>query len=263
MAQRSSTRSGGTVLKVVLIVLAVLLVLAVAAEVVLRMFVAGQIRSGYQEENPEVNAQEDVDISFGAVPLLFGIASGKINEFSLRTPSTLQIDGDNVSGAPAADVNLDGVTLDDSMTADSMVVTSEIPQDYLLATIRKQIAENVPADAGPLAEHLTVTNLTANPEAGALDVEFVHGAAVLTLTPIQQDGQLTFAASGGEILGFALPASVTEQITQTLQDGVAGELDTNGMRIENLEVIDGGVRTTLTGQNIPLRQLNEATQPAA
>lgn len=263
MTQRSSTRSGGTVLKVVAIVLVVLLVLVVVAEILFRMFVAGEVRSGYQEEHPQVNAKEDVDVSFGAVPLLFGVVGGKINEFSLRTPSTLQIDGDNVSGEPAADITLDGVVLNNDMTADNMAVTSEIPEDYLLATIRNQIAENIPADAGPLAQYLTVTDLTSNPDAGAIDVEFVHGAAVLTLTPVQQDGQLTFTASGGEILGFDLPASVTDQITQTLQDGVSGQLDTNGMRIENFEVIDGGVRTTLTGQNIPLRQLNEATQPAA
>lgn len=263
MTQRSSTRSGGKAIKIVAIVLVVLLILAVVAEIVLRMVVAGQVRDGYQEENPQVNAKEDVDVSFGAVPLLFGIAGGKINEFSLRTPSTLQIEGDNVSGVPAADVDLDGVTLDDSMTADSMVVTSEIPEDYLLATIRRQIAENIPADAGPLAQYLTVTDLTANPTAGAIDVEFVNGAAVLTLTPVQKDGQLTFTASGGEILGFDLPASVTDQITQTLQDGIAGQMETSGMHIDNVEVIDGGVRTTLTGENIPLRELNEATQPAA
>lgn len=259
MAQRSST--GSTVVKVVAIVLIALIALAVVAEILLRMFIAGEVRSGFQEENPEVNAQEEVDVSFGAMPLLLGIAGGKINEFSLRTPSTLQIDGDNVSGAPAADVTLNGVQLGDAMTADTLTVVSEIPDDFLLATIRNEIAQNMPEEVGGLADHLTVTDLTSNPSTNGIDVEFIHGAAVLTLTPVQQDGELNFTASGGQLLGFELPAAVTDQITQALQDGVSGQMESNGMQIENFEIIDQGIRATMTGENVPLRELSQATQP--
>lgn len=257
MAKRSSP------LKIAATVVAVLVVVLIVAEIVLRMFVAGQVRAGFQEENPQVEAKKEVDISFGAVPLLAGLAAGKINQFSLTTPSTLRIDGDNVSGAPAADVTLHGVGLDDSMTADTVHVISEVPDDFLLATVRNQIAENMPAEAGALAGHLNVTDLTSSAEAGVIDVEFVHGAAVLTLTPVQQNGQLSFSATGGTILGFDLPTSVTEQITRSLQEGLSGRAETGGMQIEELEVIDGGIRTTLIGHQIPLKELSQATRPAA
>lgn len=255
-------RSGSRALKIVAIVIAVIVILAVIAEIGLRIYVANEVRTGFEEENPGVNAQEEVDVSYGATPLLFAAVSGKVDEFSLRTPSTLEINGDDVTGAPAADVTLDGVALNDSLTADHATITADIPDDLMLAAVRQQIAENVPPEFSGLAGQLTVTDLTTDPARGVIAVDFAGGAATLDLTPQQQTGRLNFSASGGQILGFSLPTEVTDQITTALQDAIAGQSSGQGLHIDNLELIDGGIKATLSAANIPLRELSQATQPA-
>lgn len=256
-----------TVVKVLAIVLLVLAVIIVVAEIALRMFISSQVRSGFEQQAQEegVAAEEgaEAEISFGAVPLLFGLASGSINQVTIDTPSTLQIDGDDISGQPSSTVTLNGLGLDEAMTTDQVTATSEVPEDFLLATMRQQIAENYPEGAGPLAEHLTITDLTANGQDNTLDAEFVHGAAVLTLTPVEREGQLAFEASNTQLFGFDLPEEVTAQISDALSQGLTEQATSGGMEIQGFEVLDGAVRLTITGENVPLREVSESTTPSA
>lgn len=266
MAQRSSTTSTtSTVAKVLAIILVVLLVLIVVAEILLRVFLANQVRDGFAQQAQEegVSVEEEVAVSFGPVPVLFGLASGAISEVSIATPSTLQVEGDAVSGQPATDVTLNGLHLDEAMTTDQFTATTELPEDYLLAVIRGQIAENYPEGAGMLADFLTVTDLTANGDTSTLDVEFVQGAAVLSLTPVQQNGQLTFEAANTQLFGFDLPAEVTEQISRALSEELTNQATARGMGISQFEVLDGAVRATVTGENVPLRGVASTATPSS
>lgn len=263
MPKRSSTTS--TVAKVLAIVLVVLLILIVVAEIALRVFMASQIRSGFEQQAEEdgVAVEEEADVSFGATPLLFGIASGSISQVAIGSPSTLQIEGDSIAGQPATEITLNGLQLDEAMTTDQLTATTEVPEDFLLATIRTQIAENYPSEAGALAEHLTVTDLNANAEANALDVEFVHGAAVLSLSPVESDGELAFEASNTQLFGFDLPPEITSQISDALSQGLVDQATTDGMEIQGFVILDGAVRITITGQDVPLRDISQTTTPPA
>ena len=263
MAKKTSATS--SVIKVLVIVLLALLVIGIVAEILLRVFISSQVRSGFEQQAQEegVEAAEEPEVSFGAVPLLFGLAGGSINQVTIDTPSTLQINGDDISGQPSSSVTLNGLGLDESMTADKLTATTEVPEDFLLATMRQEITQNYPEGAGPLAEHLTITDLTANEAENSLDAEFVHGAAVLTLTPVERDGQLAFEASNTRLFGFELPQEVTEQISDALSQGLTEQATTGGMEIQGFEILDGAVRITITGENVPLREVSESTNPSA
>lgn len=260
MSQRSSAAS--TVFRVLAIIALVLLVLIIVAEIGLRMFIASQVRAGFQEQ-ASTEVTEEPEVSFGTSPLVFGLLGGQLNEISVNTPSTLVIDGDNVEGQPAADIQLEGMELTGDMVSDQVTTTTELPDDFLLATMRTQIAENRPADAGPFAEYLTVTDITSNAAASTVDVEFVEGLAALTLTPEERDGELVFTASNARVIGIDLPEQATNEITRALQAGMAeGSLAGEDMRFENVEVLDGALRMTLVGENVSLKEMANESQPA-
>lgn len=260
MSSRSSAAS--TVFRVLAIIALVLLVLVIVAEIGLRMFIASQVRSGFaQQTSAAVDAEPEV--SFGTSPLVFGLLGGKINELEITTPSTLQIDGDNVDGMPASNIRLEGMEVTGAMVSDRVRTTAELPDDFLLATVRTQIAENQPVDAGPFAEYLTVTDITSDAATDSVDVEFVEGLAALTLTPEERDGQLSFTATNARLIGMDLPEQVTEEITRALQAGMAeGAHAGADMRFEDVEVLDGAVRMTLVGENVALQEMANETQAA-
>lgn len=258
MSSRSS--AGSIIAKVLAIVVVIVLVLVILAEIGLRMFIAQQMRAGFEEQARAdgIESPAEPEVSFGTSPLVFGLLSGQLNEVNMSTPSTLTIDGDTVTGQPAADVRMEGMQLTGDMLSDTVTTTTELPDDYLLATIRAQISETQPDNNNPLAEHLTVTDITSQADAGTVDVEFVHGVATLTLTPEARDGQLYFTAAKAALFGFDLPPEATDEISRALQQGMSesaymGE----GMRVEEADVIEGGLKITVVGKDVSLKQMSE------
>ena len=81
------------------------------------------------------------------------------------------------------------------------------------------------------------------------------------LVPEITDGQMTFRVVNTEIFGFGLPDEVSRGITQALQDGVqqgvSEEVGADGtLSIDDFTVIDGGVRLSVSGTNVPLREIS-------
>ncbi len=261
--------SGSTVWKVIVGILVAILLLVLVAEFGLRWFIGHQLRSSFNQQAEEtgVVVEEDPSISFGATPLVLSILGGSINEVNVTTPSTLDITypgGDSslpeISGQPAADIDITDLDISDTdnPVAGRLVTTAEVPDEFLLATIQRQMAEQQGEVTNPatsfMQELITITDITSNPAESTLDVEFTRGAAVLTLQPIAVDGQLTFEATNAALFGFSLPDQVADGITRALQDGVSEQVGQLG--VENFEVIDGGVRIRVAGENVNLSDLS-------
>lgn len=235
-----------------------LLIMLLVAEFGLRWFIGNELRTSFEEQAAAdgVTLEEDPTIGFGTTPLVLSAARGSIPEVEITTPSTLQVTGQEILGQPGAHVQLSDLDISDSdnPVAARMVTTTEVPSEFLLATVKNGMEQE--GAAGGLVD---ISNITANPAEGTLDVEFNGGFAQLNLIPRPVDGNLTFEAAGASLFGFDLPSQVTDLITQALQQGVqeqAGEFD-----IDAFDVIDGGARLTLTGQNVALSQVADTQLP--
>lgn len=261
--------SGSTVWKVIVGVLVAVLLILLVAEFGLRWFIGQQLRSSFNEQAEEtgVVVEEDPTISFGATPLVLSILGGTINEVNVTTPSTLEIVPSGggsappeINGQPAADVMITDLDISDTQNpvAGRLVTTTEVPDEFLLATVQQQMAAQQGDASDPatsfLQDLISITDITSNAQAGALDVEFTGGAAVLTLQPVMVDGQLTFEATNAALFGFDLPGQVADGITRALQDGMAEQVGQLG--VEEFEVIEGGVRIRVVGDNVNLNDMS-------
>lgn len=263
MARNSST--GSRVWKVILSLLVALLVLLLLTELGLRWFIAGQIRDGFHQETQEqgVTSPEDPEVTFGATPLVVGLVQGRLPQVSITAPATFQITGTEVRGTPAAHVRIEDLRLSqDNPVAGTLSTTTELPDAYLLAVVKQQI--NQQSFDGIIGDFLgdnLVTGVQADPAAGAINVEFGQGIGSMSLTPEMTEGQLFFRVGQTQLFGFDLPAEVSEGITYALQEGiqigVSGEVASDGtLTVEEFSVIEGGVRATVSGTNIPLQDIS-------
>lgn len=252
LADMSSARSvSSTIWKFIVGLLVALLIVLFAAEFGLRWFIGNELRSSFEAQAAEdgVTMTEDPTISFGATPLILSAVRGVVPEVEVTTPSTLQITGQEILGQPEAHVVLDDLDISDrdNPVAARMVTTTEVPEEFLLATIQQSMEAN---NGGGLIE---ISDVTSNPAQGTLDIEFNGGAAVLNLLPAPVDGQLTFEASGGSLFGFDLPSQVTDLITAGLREGVNDQA--HGFRIDEFEVVEGGARLKLSGEDVALSEV--------
>lgn len=262
MARNSS--AGSRVWKVVLTVLVAILVLLIIAELGLRWFISSQVRDGFNQQAQEqgVAVQEDPEVTFGATPLVFGLVQGQLPQMTLNTPSTLQVTGQDVQGTPAANIRIEDMTLSqDNPVAGFLSTTTELPDDYLLAVVQQQISEQSFDGISDFLGANAITDVTSRAESGSVETEFGGGLGSMTFVPELIDGQMTFRVTNTEIFGFGLPDDVSRGITQALQDGVqqgvSDEVASDGtLRIDDFTVIDGGVRVSVSGNDVPLREIS-------
>src|SRR5699024_11630757 len=107
-----------------------------------RCFTAKQVKDQFHAsaEADGIEVSEEAEVSFGSSPVIFGLLSGEISQLNLHTPSTLQINGDVITGQPASTIEMEGMTLSDDPVACHMVAKAIIPEDYLLLTFQESSA---------------------------------------------------------------------------------------------------------------------------
>ena len=258
LADMATARSvSSTIWKFIVGLLVALLILLLAAEFGLRWFIGDELRSNFEAQAAEdgVTLNEDPTISFGPTPLILSAVNGMVPEVEVTTPSTLQITEQEILGQPGAHVVLNDLDISDrdNPVAGHMLTTAEVPDEYMLATIQRSMEEG---NGGGIVQ---ITDLTSNPAEGTLDVAFNGGAAVLNLIPRPVDGQLTFEAGGASIFGIELPGQVSDLITAGLREGVNEQA--HGFTIEEFEVIDGGARLRVSGEDVPLNEVTDSQLP--
>lgn len=253
--------------KVLLTLFVVVILVVIVAEIGLRFTIGKQLKDDFQSQAAAqgITATEEPSISFGASPILLGILSGKINEVTVDTPDTLQISDQNgvptITGTPESTVELKGLAIRDTENpvADNLILTTFAPDEFILATVQQQMAESMGTDqSGGLAAQLVqdfvkITNITSNPDTDTIEVEFTDGAARATLRPSVVNDQLSFEITDSQLFGFGLP----DQVSQALTDGLKSSIQeaSGGLHIQNIDVADGGINVTLTGENININNL--------
>ncbi|ALC04898.1 hypothetical protein CDES_02185 [Corynebacterium deserti GIMN1.010] len=254
--------------KVLLTIVVILLILVLVAEFGLRYMIGKQLKEEFQAQtaNQGLTTTEEPSIAFGASPLLLGILRGSISEVTVDTPDTLQITDQNgtpsITGTPEATITLQGLGIRDTENpvADTLQLTTFAPDDFILATVQQQMAQTAGGDganaglAAQLVQELVkITDVTSDPANQSVEVEFTEGAARASLRPIILNGQLAFEVLDSQLFGFGLP----EEVSQMLTDGVQSSIQdvAGGLQIQSIEVADGGINVTLTGDNINVRTL--------
>lgn len=253
------TRSAAsTAWKIVVGVLVALLILVLLVEFGLRWFLSKQMVDQFHAQAQEqgVTAPADPEVSFGSVPLVVGLAQGELNEMTMKTPSTLQINGTEIKGQPEAEILMEGMTVSEDPVARRLVATTNVPDDFLLATVQAGITQDSGMEA--LGNNV-ITDIHAAGATSTLDVQFAGGLATLSLLPSMVDGALQFEAAKAEIFGFELPEQATAAITESLTKGMKDQFVTGNMKVQEFTVNDGSLRITMVGNDV---KLSEAGQVA-
>ncbi|AHI21748.1 LmeA family phospholipid-binding protein [Corynebacterium vitaeruminis] len=274
-----TSKLGKTLLGIIVGVIVLLLV----AEFGLRWYIGKQLGDQMQASS----TGEKASVSFGASPLILGMATGKIPEVTVDSPSTVTItagtagEAPTITGQPESHVTMKDLDFaaNDNATAGSVDMVTTMTDEYLLAVVQRQMADNnsgatgttlngatgdqldLGALAGQLIQQLvTVTGITSDPANGTVDVQITNGAAALTLRPQAQDGKLTFTAENASIFGVSLPTEVSDALTQ----GFSQKLQEigPGLSLADVTVVDGGVKIHVVGTNVPLSSLEDAEQAA-
>ncbi|MBP3089343.1 DUF2993 domain-containing protein [Corynebacterium sp. sy017] len=103
---------------------------------------------------------------------------------------------------------------------------------------------------------IQVTNLDTDPATGTLHIEISNGLAKLVVEPQAKDGKLVVTAKNTDIFGHELPAFVST----ALNDGFAKLSDSfeQNLRIEQVEVVEEGMKLHLVGENVDLSRYDTA-----
>ncbi|WP_293770583.1 DUF2993 domain-containing protein [uncultured Corynebacterium sp.] len=246
MAAKNSAASKAW--KIIVGILVGLLILILIAEFGLRWFMASQMTKQFESEGGG-----KAEVSFGSSPMLLGLAQGSLPEMNVSTESTLRIDGENISGQPAADIHIEDMSVSGDPVAGHLTTSTTLPDDYLLATLQKGIADKAGNDT---LGDVVITDLVANQASGDVSVEFAGGLFSLTLVPEAKDGRLAFTATSSKILAWNLPDEVTSKISETLTNGMQDQLTTGDMTMDSVTVGDGEISLTMSGNNVNLNELN-------
>ncbi|BAU94795.1 hypothetical protein N24_0533 [Corynebacterium suranareeae] len=254
--------------KVLLTIVVILLLLVLVAEFGLRYMIGKQLKDEFQAQasNQGISATEEPSISFGASPLLLGIVQGNISEVTINTPDTLNItnqgDVPTIDGTPEATVQLQDLDISDrnNPVADHLTLTTFAPDDFILATVQQQMSQAAAGNgesaglASQLIQELVkITDVTSNAENQSVDVEFTDGAARASLRPIILNGQLAFEVIDSQLFGFGLPDEVSQMLTDAVQSSI--QEVAGGLQIQTIDVADGGINVTLTGEKINVQTL--------
>lgn len=261
--------------KILLAVVVVLAILIAVAEFGVRAYakntVVDELRSSAEQEGVEL--ADDPSVSFGTSPLLLGLLQGTIPSMEMTLPSSLDVsyeDSDQsrpvVSGQPEMRVNASDMDMDsDDPTVRDITVDTVLPPEFLLAEIQRSEAEGGDGgdgdDAGNIIEGLIeVSDVRMDAEANTLELDITGGLATLSMTPVVQDGALTFEVGSLRILGMELPDTIVDQLTDELQDTVN---DVEGMQIQSAEVTEEGLAVQLHGTDVRLNEISVNTAGTA
>ncbi|MFH0410975.1 DUF2993 domain-containing protein [Corynebacterium sp. L4756] len=247
--------AGSTAWKIIVGILVTLLIIVLLAEFGMRWFTAKQMKDQFhasaQEDGIEVS--EEPSVSFGSSPLIFGMLSGEIPQLDMHTPSTLQINGDVITGQPETEVSMEGMTLSEDPVARSLTATTTIPDDYLLITFQDAIASQSGVD---ILRDVVVTDITANAEGGVLEFQLGGGLATISLKPTAVDGQMNLEATDSTLFGVSLPEQATQSISDALSQGMADQF-TGDLAVQDIVIGDGTIALTVHGENVNFNELNQ------
>ncbi|WP_051866697.1 LmeA family phospholipid-binding protein [Corynebacterium atypicum] len=262
---------------------AAVLILGLIAEVGLRWYMTSQITNQYREQAAAQGTEltEEPEVSFGSSPLILGLVRGSVPQMRMTLPETLRITPSqdsttppSVSGNPALDLTAKKLDIShpQAPVAGHLEATTLLTDEFLLATIQQAMAQQEGQSAAAhesfaqslVRQLVRVTDVTSDATDGTFDIEFTSGAAVLTMQPKVENGGLTFAIVGTSLLGVELPKEISEQIGSALSDSVDGSMNLDApLTIEAFDIVDGGARVKVSGNDVPLSDVNHVGVPGS
>ncbi|AZA14501.1 LmeA family phospholipid-binding protein [Corynebacterium choanae] len=266
-------RSTSSIVWTVLLVIVLLLIGGVVAgEFIARNAVTNQVKQQFYAQQPAIAGGEQAPeptVELSNTPLLWSLVTKELPHLAITTPETLAItypDGEDglpqIAGLPASQVTIDDLDLHNmnDPVAGHITVTTAVPDSMLLAQAKQEMEAQYRQAGDGLAGKLLrkvvrVTDVDGNPQTETLDIVFTDGAATLGLRPVVAQGQLTFVADKARLLGFDIPAQITDALTETMAQQAAG-FSVDGLRFQAVDVTDDAMQLTLEGSNIPLRSIN-------
>ncbi|WP_164931194.1 DUF2993 domain-containing protein [Corynebacterium pelargi] len=265
------SKSSSGIFKVVLSILAVLLIVLIGSEFGARWYVTKQIRD-------EVGQSADgrqAEVSLGSSPLLLGMLQKDVDQVEITTPDTVKIERPAdpnavpvISGTPDAHIMIEHLDISDPdhLIAQDLQLTTQLSNEFLLANLQVYLDGALPQEPAPDANLLeslagkliqntvSISDVQSHPQNGTMEVEISNGAANIELEPRVKDGQLTFVAKNTSVLGFSLPSSVSDALTQAFKQA-AGSIDV-GLEFKGIKVLDDGMEVELEGHDIDLNELS-------
>lgn len=246
-------------LSIVLRVFLILLVLFAVLEAGTRWYIGNQVQSSFAA------AEEKPEVSFGWQSTVLGLLQRKIPHIEIDTPSTVMIDGQSVSGNPAAVLSMQDVHLSkDKPIAESMELATTLDNNFILATLQQEMqrnskdlsnAQGLEAFLGNLFQDLTtVSSVSTDAAAGQLVIGFSNDNAQLRLKPQAVNGSLQLTAEEASLFGRALPQGVSDFISNQLKT----RTQQSQLGLDSVTVTDNGLDLELSGSNVDLNQLQYA-----
>lgn len=252
-------RSGSKALKIILGILVGILVLFMIAELALRYYISDQIKTSFADSVPAgAVVTDEPKVKYSAKPLLFGVATKKIDKVTVEVPSTLTSRGGVVEGNPAATMDLRGFTLTSEPVADQLTLTTDLPNQYVREILQSELSKAMnEAEGGELSiynEIVTVSDVDSKPSNDSFEITFSNGALSVELQPHMENDQLFFTAVATRIVGIKLPDVVSEIITGALRSAMEEQV-VGPLAVKDFKVLPDNFRITLSGSNVNLGEL--------
>lgn len=189
------------------------------------------------------NLGGDVDVSFGASPLLATVFTHNV--------SSVDIDSDDVDLAGPGATSMRGLKLR------STIHDISLPQGDDPGSVGSSQATVTWNSLDMLSSLQTlpfgrlITGVHTDPSAGTIAVELFQGIGTLTLSPQIADGQVTMHATDVSALGIGLPTSGAQDIIDMLTKNLVDY--PLGMQPQSVDVTDDGLRVALSGGSAELQ----------
>lgn len=259
-------RTGGSVSTILGWAVAIIVVLLLGAEVATRIVVSREVSEQFTAQAAAENIEitDEPDISFGWTPVILSAVTRNVPSVEVAAPSTAAVVDGSAVGNPELTVSLTDLDISDTTrpVAGHLIVSTTVTDEYMAAIISDAQAQQAAQSAargdwiGRLANSvIQVTDVRSDPARNLVAVEISNGAAEILIAAQAANDSVALDVVESKILGVGLPQAAVDAIGTTVRDELQDALqEFGGLRITDAEVVDGGLKVSLSGDNVDLTQ---------
>ena len=238
--------------------LVTVLILVLLAEFGTRWYMSHRVTEEFKNATAQQGAQvstadSDPHVTFGPVPVTWGLIRGSLDQVNVDTPSTLQINESDVNGQPPIEAHLKDVTVSDQPVAGELDASTTVPDQLILVVLQNAVREQSGFDR---LGDVVITDITTHDDNDTIDAEFAGGLGSLTIHPRTENGRLAIDTQEAKVLGFELPDSARHGIEDTIREQVDASA-TGDLEVTHVDVRDGELKLSAHGTDVNLQQLSD------
>ncbi|WP_051406987.1 DUF2993 domain-containing protein [Nocardia sp. CNY236] len=217
-ASRITRRTLLIALSVVVVLLATVLI---GGELYARHAVASCISTQFEKE-----MGSEVDVSFGAKPMLVTWMDGKL--------SSVRVDADDANFGRAVGMSVHAVLHDVDVADQNGGVIGSSSADVTWSN------EGIQQTLGGM-----VSRVSSSPSSGVLTLTVLGGFGQLELKPQIQDGTVQMETTSAQLFGIGIPSDLVQSILDTFTEKLQSY--PLGLAATHVEVTDSGIAVELAG----------------